>query len=200
MEFEQMIRIIETVSNSSLTAFHYEANGVKIDMEREAGAAPAPAGVSPVAAGNVTAGAAAALPAAGTAAAAETTVPAGVSAPAGTPAAVSAAAVASPAGAAVAASAAADTVPAGTAVAEEALKEGNMVTSPLVGTFYAAPAEDAEPFVKVGDHVKKGQTLGIVEAMKLMNEIESDYDGVVTAILVQNGDTVEYGMPLFCIA
>ena len=187
MEFEQMIRIIETVSNSSLTAFHYEANGVKIDMEREAGAAPA--GVSPVAAGNVTAGAAAALPAAGTAAAAETTVPAGVSAPAGTPA-----------GAAVAASAAADTVPAGTAVAEEALKEGNMVTSPLVGTFYAAPAEDAEPFVKVGDHVKKGQTLGIVEAMKLMNEIESDYDGVVTAILVQNGDTVEYGMPLFCIA
>ena len=198
MEFEQMIRIIETVSNSSLTAFHYEANGVKIDTEREAGAAPA--GVSPVAAGNVTAGAAAALPAAGTAAAAETTVPAGVSAPAGTPAAVSAAAVASPAGAAVAASAAADTVPAGTAVAEEALKEGNMVTSPLVGTFYAAPAEDAEPFVKVGDHVKKGQTLGIVEAMKLMNEIESDYDGVVTAILVQNGDTVEYGMPLFCIA
>ena len=198
MEFEQMIRIIETVSNSSLTAFHYEANGVKIDMEREAGAAPAC--VSPVAAGNVTAGAAAALPAAGIAAAAETTVPAGVSAPAGTPAAVSAAAVASPAGAAVAASAAADTVPAGTAVAEEALKEGNMVTSPLVGTFYAAPAEDAEPFVKVGDHVKKGQTLGIVEAMKLMNEIESDYDGVVTAILVQNGDTVEYGMPLFCIA
>ena len=198
MEFEQMIRIIETVSNSSLTAFHYEANGVKIDMERAAVAAPA--GVSPVAAGNVTAGAAAALPAAGTAAAAETTVPAGVSAPAGTPAAVSAAAVASPAGAAVAASAAADTVPAGTAVAEEALKEGNMVTSPLVGTFYAAPAEDAEPFVKVGDHVKKGQTLGIVEAMKLMNEIESDYDGVVTAILVQNGDTVEYGMPLFCIA
>lgn len=198
MEFEQMIRIIETVSNSSLTAFHYEANGVKIDMEREAGTAPA--GVSPVAAGNVTAGAAAALPAAGTAAAAETTVPAGVSSPAGTPAAVSAAAVASPAGAAVAASAAADTVPAGTAVAEEALKEGNMVTSPLVGTFYAAPAEDAEPFVKVGDHVKKGQTLGIVEAMKLMNEIESDYDGVVTAILVQNGDTVEYGMPLFCIA
>ena len=89
MEFEQMIRIIETVSNSSLTAFHYEANGVKIDMEREAVAAPA--GVSPVAAGNVTAGAAAALPAAGTAAAAETTVPAGVSAPAVTPAAVSAA-------------------------------------------------------------------------------------------------------------
>ncbi len=196
MEFEQMIRIIETVSNSSLTAFHYEANGVKIDMEREAGTTPA--GISPVAAGTVTTGAA--LPAAGTAAAVETAVPSGVSTPAGMPAAVSAAAAVSPAGAAVAASAAADTVPTGTAVAEEALKEGNMVTSPLVGTFYAAPAEDAEPFVKVGDHVKKGQTLGIVEAMKLMNEIESDYDGVVTAILVQNGDTVEYGMPLFCIA
>lgn len=192
MEFEQMIRIIETVSNSSLTAFHYEANGVKIDMEREAGTTPA--GISPVAAGTVTTGAA------GTAAAVETAVPSGVSTPAGMPAAVSAAAAVSPAGAAVAASAAADTVPTGTAVAEEALKEGNMVTSPLVGTFYAAPAEDAEPFVKVGDHVKKGQTLGIVEAMKLMNEIESDYDGIVTAILVQNGDTVEYGMPLFCIA
>lgn len=89
---------------------------------------------------------------------------------------------------------------AGEADLADNLKEGNMVKSPLVGTFYAAPAEDAEPYVKVGDHVKKGQTLGIVEAMKLMNEIESDYDGVVTAILVQNGDTVEYGMPLFCIA
>ena len=82
-------------------------------------------------------------------------------------------------------------------VAEE--KGGNLVKSPLVGTFYAAPSEDAEPFVKVGDTVKKGQTLAIVEAMKLMNEIESEFDGVVTEILVENEDNVEYGQPLFRI-
>lgn len=77
--------------------------------------------------------------------------------------------------------------------------DGNVVVSPLVGTAYMAPSEDSEPFVKVGDTVKKGQTLAIVEAMKLMNEIESDYDGVVTEILVANEETVEYGQPLFVI-
>ena len=71
--------------------------------------------------------------------------------------------------------------------------------SPLVGTFYAAPADDAESFVKVGDRVEKGQTLGIVEAMKLMNEIESDYSGTVAEILVNNQEGVEYGQPLFRI-
>ena len=76
---------------------------------------------------------------------------------------------------------------------------GNTVKSPLVGTFYAAPAEDAESFVKVGDRVEKGQTLGIVEAMKLMNEIESDYSGTVAEILVNNQEGVEYGQPLFRI-
>ena len=76
---------------------------------------------------------------------------------------------------------------------------GNVVKSPLVGTFYAAPAEDAEPFVKVGDSVKEGQVLAIVEAMKLMNEIESDYTGTVKEILVENGQGVEFGQPLFVI-
>ena len=76
---------------------------------------------------------------------------------------------------------------------------GNVVESPLVGTFYAAPAEDAESFVKVGDRVEKGQTLGIVEAMKLMNEIESDYSGTVAEILVNKQEGVEYGQPLFRI-
>lgn len=84
------------------------------------------------------------------------------------------------------------------AAAEEAVV-GNIVESPLVGTFYAAPAEDAESFVKVGDRVEKGQTLGIVEAMKLMNEIESDYSGTVAEILVNNQEGVEYGQPLFRI-
>ena len=74
------------------------------------------------------------------------------------------------------------------------------VKAPLVGTFYAAPSEEAAPYVQVGDQVKKGQTLGIVEAMKLMNEIESEYDGVVVEVCVKNGAMVEYGQPLFRIS
>ena len=83
--------------------------------------------------------------------------------------------------------------------ADSAPSGGKLVESPLVGTFYAAPAEDAAPFVAVGDTVKKGQTLAIVEAMKLMNEIESEFDGIVEEILVENGQAVEYGQPLFRI-
>ncbi len=75
----------------------------------------------------------------------------------------------------------------------------NVVTSPLVGTFYASSSPESDPFVKVGDTVKKGQVLGIIEAMKLMNEIESEFDGVVEAILVNNEDVVEFGQPLFRI-
>lgn len=78
-------------------------------------------------------------------------------------------------------------------------EKGNVITSPLVGIFYAAPEENAEPFVKVGDFVKRGQTLAIVEAMKLMNEIESEYDGVVAEVLAENGNAVEFGQPLFRI-
>ena len=74
-----------------------------------------------------------------------------------------------------------------------------VVNSPLVGTFYNAASPDAEPFVKVGDTVKKGQVMGIIEAMKLMNEIECEFDGVVEAVLVGNEDVVEYGQPLFRI-
>lgn len=76
---------------------------------------------------------------------------------------------------------------------------GNEVKAPLVGTFYAAPQEGAAPFVSVGDTVKKGQVIGIVEAMKLMNEVESEYDGTVKAVLVENGEMVEYGQPLVVI-
>ena len=79
----------------------------------------------------------------------------------------------------------------------EEIQEGKIVTSLLVGTFYASPSEEAEPFVRVGDTVAKGQTLAIVEAMKLMNEIESEFDGVVEEIFVENGQAVEYGQPLF---
>jgi acetyl-CoA carboxylase biotin carboxyl carrier protein len=73
------------------------------------------------------------------------------------------------------------------------------LVSPMVGTFYAQPSPDKPPFVKVGDKVKKGQTLCIIEAMKLMNEIESEYDGEIVKILTKNEDMVEFGQPLFLI-
>ncbi|HHV63557.1 MAG TPA: acetyl-CoA carboxylase biotin carboxyl carrier protein [Peptococcaceae bacterium] len=76
--------------------------------------------------------------------------------------------------------------------------EGEVIKSPLVGTFYAGPAPGAEPFVKVGSKVKKGDTLCIIEAMKLMNEIEAEQDLVILDIFVQDGQMVEYGQPLFC--
>lgn len=73
------------------------------------------------------------------------------------------------------------------------------ITSPIVGTFYRAPTPEADPFVEVGAKVKKNQVLCIVEAMKLMNEIESEADGIIVKILIENGQPVEYGEPLFLI-
>lgn len=87
-----------------------------------------------------------------------------------------------------------------TAVAEAASQEDDdslFITSPIVGTFYSAAAPDLPAFVKVGDQVKSGQTVCILEAMKLMNEIQSDYDCEIEAILVSNEQKVEYGQPLF---
>jgi acetyl-CoA carboxylase biotin carboxyl carrier protein len=80
-----------------------------------------------------------------------------------------------------------------------AAPQGHVVTSPMVGTFYRAPSPGADPFVQVGDTVKEGQTICIIEAMKLLNEIESDKSGVVKEILVDNGQAVEYGQPLFVV-
>ena len=79
-------------------------------------------------------------------------------------------------------------------------QEGQVVKSPMVGTFYRTPSPDAKPFVEVGQSVKEGQIVCIIEAMKLMNEIECDKSGTVKAILVENGQPVEYGQPLFVIA
>ncbi len=75
----------------------------------------------------------------------------------------------------------------------------NIVPAPMVGTFYAAASPTAKPFVSVGDEVKEGQVLCIIEAMKMMNQIESDRSGRVTAIMVKNGEAVEFGQPLFVI-
>ncbi len=80
-----------------------------------------------------------------------------------------------------------------------ASSEGNTVYSPTVGVFYASPSPESEPFVHVGSKVKKGDTLCVVEAMKLMNEITCDFEGTVAEVCVGNGQVVEYGQPLFCI-
>ncbi len=86
-----------------------------------------------------------------------------------------------------------------TALEASAEPEGHVVKSPMVGTFYRSAAPDAKPFVDLGDTVKAGDTVCIIEAMKLLNEIEADADGVVKEILVENGQPVEYGQPLFVI-
>jgi acetyl-CoA carboxylase biotin carboxyl carrier protein len=84
--------------------------------------------------------------------------------------------------------------------AAEPAEQGHTMKAPMVGTFYRAAAPDAKPFVEIGQTVQEGQTICIVEAMKLMNEIEADASGTVVAILVENGQPVEYGQPLFVIA
>jgi acetyl-CoA carboxylase biotin carboxyl carrier protein len=118
-------------------------------------------------------------------------------------------AAAAPAGgapAAVAAPAAGLASPAAPAAAPEAPAAApspsagaHIVTSPIVGTFYQAPSPDADPFVTIGSRVRRGQVLCIIEAMKLMNEIESDADGVVVEVFPQNAQAVEFGEPLFAL-
>ncbi len=146
MDFNQVLELIKTVSDSQLTAFQYEEGNQKILMHTGSVAWNGAVIKDEAEAGE-----------------AKAAIPAGGS-------------------------------------TEEKEETGHLITSPLVGRFYTAPSEDAEVYVKVGDTVKKGQTLAIVEAMKLMNEIESDFDGVVSEILANNGEGVEYGQPLFRIA
>jgi acetyl-CoA carboxylase biotin carboxyl carrier protein len=95
--------------------------------------------------------------------------------------------------------AAAAAPPAAPATEPEPGQEGHVVKAPMVGTFYRSPSPDAKVFVEVGQAVKEGDTICIIEAMKLMNEIEADASGVVKAILVENGQPVEYGQPLFIL-
>lgn len=141
MEFENLIRLIEKVSQSELTGLKYEEGGVKLHLTKKQGGIQVQALEGPAQAASL---------------------PKAEKAP-------------------------------------DFGKNAKVVESPLVGTFYAAPDEEAEPFVRVGDVVKKGQTLAIIEAMKLMNEIESDYDGTIAEIYVSNGQPVEYGQELFRI-
>jgi acetyl-CoA carboxylase biotin carboxyl carrier protein len=138
MEMENIIKLIKTVSESSLTSFEYEEEGSRLSLQINRngqyhdtpGSAPAQIAV-------------------------DTNQP------------------------------------------ENSNKSNNLIiSSPMVGTFYIAKAEGSEPYISVGDVIKKGQVIGIVEAMKLMNEIESEYDGIVEEILVMNKDMIEYGQPL----
>ena len=154
MEFENLVKLIETVSASGLTGFQYEEKGMKIKLSKDvSGGAQV---VSATDAKEQSIQSAAVLKTQETQSISVTETE-GIS-----------------------------TQP-----------EGKLIRSPLVGTFYAAPAEDADAFVAVGDMVKKGQTLAIVEAMKLMNEIEREFDGVIEEVLVENGQPVEYNQPLF---
>ncbi len=106
---------------------------------------------------------------------------------------MAAAPAAAPAAAATAAPAAAAAAPA------PAVETGHVVKSPMVGTFYRASGPNAKPFVELGQQVKEGQAICIIEAMKIMNEIETDKAGTVTKILVENGQPVEFGQPLFIV-
>lgn len=154
MEFENLLTLIKTVSDSELTDFDYEENGTRIRLKKKK----------------------------------ETVVVSGVSSNVPVMGLENVQAVETAAA-----------VNTANAQADNSEPEGMIVKSPLVGTFYTAPAEDAAPFVSVGDLVKKDQTLAIVEAMKLMNEIESEFEGKVAEIYVENGQAVEYGQPLFRI-
>ena len=158
MEYNHILELIKTVSESNLTNFHYEEGNVKIHMSS----------------GDVV------------------MMDPGFSANTNATVAESATPVAH--------QSVSDTPVAEEVVAEKKVSaNAKTINSPLVGTFYAAPSEDAQTFVKVGDRVKKGQIVAIVEAMKLMNEIESEYDGVITEILVDNATGVEYGEALFVV-
>ena len=180
MEINDIIRLMQAVSENGLTSFKIEEGNLKLSIKKEKEQIITVAGNSAVQQMIPAAGVAAemaALPAA------EYTAPAG-----------------SGEGAQTAENTAAAIDCHGDSGAERASdRSDKIVASPLVGTFYNSSSPDAEPFVKVGDAVKKGQTLGIIEAMKLMNEIESEFDGIVEAVLVGNENVVEYGQPLFRI-
>ena len=173
MEIKEIIKLIEAVSQNGLTSFVLEEDGSKLSMKKEKDTIVTNNTVLPASGaftGGNDSGAAAMVNAA--------------------MANVAMANAGLTAAAPVSASAEAEPVSIGSE---------KVVTSPLVGTFYDASSPDADSFVKVGDTVKKGQVLGIIEAMKLMNEIESEFDGVVEAILVKPEEVVEYGQPLFRI-
>ena len=164
MNMDEILTLVQAVSDSKLTSFKLDQGDMHISLKKEKEEAKIITVGAP--------GAVAAVPAP-SAAPVVTAASAGVS---------TEAPVAAP-----------------EAAESHDIASDKVITSPLVGTFYSSSSPDAESFVKEGDTVKKGQVLGIIEAMKLMNEIESDFDGTVAEVYVKNGESVEYGMPLFRI-
>ncbi len=187
MTIDEIVTLIQAVSDHGLTSFEYENGDQKLILKKkkDSVAAQPPVVISHPAPQVI------AVPHVNT-----QTLAAGAGASAAAMTAASSAA-----SGAISVGTDADGTQAVDHNAEKTLDIGSdkVVTSPLVGTFYAASAPDAEPFVQVGDRVKKGQVLAIIEAMKLMNEIESEFDGVVEAVLVKNEEVVEFGQPLFRI-
>ena len=179
MELENLIQLIEAVSTSELTGLKYEENGMKLHLTKKKDQVQVISAPMTIPAATISTGEAANVTT--TMMATDPATLASTMAAVGNPSGVS------------------PENTGNTTAATETTLQGKIVESPLVGTFYAAPAEDAAPFVSVGDSVKKGQTLAIIEAMKLMNEIESEYDGIIEEILVKNGQPVEYGQPIFRI-
>jgi acetyl-CoA carboxylase biotin carboxyl carrier protein len=104
-----------------------------------------------------------------------------------------------PAGAGGAAASASAALPAAESAAPKPKPNEHVITAPMVGTFYASPSPGAKAFVEIGDEIKAGQVLCIIEAMKMMNQIEADRAGRVTSVMAQNGDPVEFGQPLFVV-
>lgn len=178
MEISEIMQIIEAFKANGLTSFELKEGETSISLKRETPSNTVYLSGMPMQAGTVGAPAATqSLAAAPEALAALQTLGAASAAQANT------------------AAASGQSAPERSADAQAGGAE-KVVVSPLVGVFYNAPSPDAEPFIRVGAQVKKGQVIGIVEAMKLMNEIESDQEGIVTEILIENEDVVEYGQPL----
>ena len=173
LTFEQIKELLELVAQCQLQGLELERSGFRLKID---GRAMAPAVALPVAAPQPAAPVLSDFSAASAAAAPPMSL-----SPAAVPAAAAAPGPASPEPG--------GGLPPGT----------HVLTSPIVGTFYRAPSPDADPFVEVGSRVKKGQVLCIIEAMKLMNEIESDIDGEILQIFPQNAQAVEFGEPLFAI-
>ena len=169
MDLDKIQRLLEIVAESGLAEVKVEEEGFKLTVR----ATQRPAATAPAPPVVMAAQAPAAAPAAGTA---------------------------PPAGTAETPSAAGDGTAAGGGAAEPGSGAGeSLVLAPIVGTFYAAPSPDDAPYIAVGDRVEVGQTLCIIEAMKLMNEIQAEEAGTVKQVLVQNADPVEFDQPLFVI-
>ena len=172
LTFEQIKELIELVAARDLQGLEIERSGFRLKVDGHAAAQHVVYAAPPPTPPAASAPAAPAVQASGVAA--PPPVPSAAALPAATPAAAPEPAAGPPAG-------------------------SHILTSPIVGTFYRAPSPQAPPFVEVGSRVKKGQVLCIIEAMKLMNEIESDVDGEILEVYPQNAQPVEFGEPLFAI-